>query len=227
MKQRFILSLLLLAGFLSQTQAQWIQTLEIMPATPTTADSVYLVATVQTPHSPCTLNHTEVTFEGKVIGINTCYANGMLTALCQRTDTIPLGRIEEVGSYELLFMANLTNDLSDSTCMPPFSSMMSSTNFMVDLANSVSETRSTFDFDLSPNPSKGVVNLSFDIKSAVEGQLLWFDQYGKKVFELPVSFGPTTNTKQINLNHLASGVYYCTFLTNTNSRITKKLVLLR
>lgn len=226
MKKNLFLPIFIVATAFANLNGQWIQTLELQPETPTIADSIYLIATVQTPHSSCSLNRAEVNIQNAVVGINACYANGILTAICQRTDTIALGKIEEVGDYELLFMASIVNDFDDTTCMGPFVSEMSSFNFTVDFANPIVEVDASTDFELFPNPSKGIVEVLFKNETPFYGQLEWFDQYGKKVHSQ--SINPTNHYApiRVNLGHLPNGLYYCSLTTSNQIRFTKRLMLI-
>lgn len=227
MKKTAQLCFLLVLTTLSNAYSQWIQTLDILPENPTTTDSIFLIATVQTPNSTCNLNEAKVIIENSVVGVNACYAHGMLTAICQRTDTIALGKYEQAGEYELLFMASLTGDFNDTTCMSPSGSTMSSFNFMVDLANPVSAINPGAEFEIYPNPSRGTIELLFKNKNPFSGQVQWFDQYGKLVHSL---FVETTNQNvplRVNLSHLSNGLYYCMLIGADNRKATKRMMLIK
>lgn len=226
MKRNIYFIALIVCCITYHSQGQWIQTLELRPEMPTTADSIYLIATVQTPNSTCNLNHTEVTIENSVVGVNACYAHGLLTAICQRTDTISLGKIEEVGSYELLFMASLTG-FEDTTCTAPQGSMMSSFNFTVDLANPVSAVNPASDFNIYPNPSSGTVDLVFRDTKPFNGFVKWFDQYGREVHRLPIQHLNPSESTRVNLKHLPDGLYYCVLIADDQIKITKRMMIIQ
>lgn len=226
MKKNPLFLFLFIISLVPYSKAQWIQTLEILPASPTVADSIYLIATVQTPNSTCALNQSVVTIENGVVGVNACYAHGLLTAICQRTDTISIGKIDQPGTFELLFMASLT-DFGDTTCTTPQGSMMSSIEFMVDIADAVSETPTTRGFDIYPNPSHGQVDLHFHTGEPFKGQIRWVDQYGKMVYHTQVREAQTSQPLRINLSHLPDGLYYCTVTTEEQHTFTKRIMLIK
>lgn len=76
------------------------------------------------------------------------------------------------------------------------------------------------DFSFSPNPSSGLVDISFS--KFQEGSLILYNELGKQVFKKEMLLPETS----LDLSHLPSGVYSISFQTN-GSMINKKLILNR
>jgi hypothetical protein len=79
-------------------QSQAINSLTILPTNPTTEDSVKVIASVWIPSGPCWLQQAGVSPIGQDVNVYAGYDAGMLTVICNSTDTVTLGRFGE-GTY--------------------------------------------------------------------------------------------------------------------------------
>ncbi|PHR69637.1 MAG: leucyl aminopeptidase [Lutibacter sp.] len=75
-------------------------------------------------------------------------------------------------------------------------------------------------FKLFPNPTNGILNLSFDTTKLSDTSIRFYDLLGKLVYEK----SNLNNHESINLQTLEKGVYFAV-ITNGNSRVTKKVIL--
>jgi hypothetical protein len=94
-------------------------------------------------------------------------------------------------------------------------------NFVVSSSLSTSEN-SLFNFQISPNPSTGFVNLS--IENATEVIINLYDLSGRNIFQSNYSNLNTYFNREINFNPIAKGVY----LLNVNADgklATKKIII--
>jgi subtilisin-like proprotein convertase family protein len=77
-------------------------------------------------------------------------------------------------------------------------------------------------FDMYPNPSNGIVTVSFKTNEAVQVSLL--DVRGRKVYTNLYSNNSEIFTKKIDFSTIASGVYLIN-LSSGNKSVTKKIVI--
>jgi len=62
----------------------------INPSNPTTDDTIYIYSNMQFTSSSCELDVSSVNVNGLVISTNSHHCLGMLTTICQTTDTFKL-----------------------------------------------------------------------------------------------------------------------------------------
>jgi len=94
---------------------------------------------------------------------------------------------------------------------------------------SVAEFDVGFSFEIFPNPAVSVVSCQLSVVSSESAVVEIYDLNGKKLLEKQIparpSGGPAgTETVEINVSHLKSGVYFCKLNTEKYS-ITKKLLI--
>jgi hypothetical protein len=76
---------------------------------------------------------------------------------------------------------------------------------------------------LAPNPTQGLVQLSFTANKGTDAKVSVVDVYGKEVFKNNVNVNSGENTLTLNLDTLQSGVYQVTIYTD-NGAVSQKLV---
>ncbi len=81
-------------------------------------------------------------------------------------------------------------------------------------------------FDVSPNPSYGVVNLKISQPTLQDLTVRVFDMAGKVVFETPTRKSGMTLNQSFNLSHLQSGTYLVT-ISDGQKIGRKRLVLMK
>ena len=94
-------------------------------------------------------------------------------------------------------------------------------NFVVSSALSNNENN-LFNFEISPNPSNGTVNLSID--NAYEVKINLYDISGRSIFQSNFSNLNSYFNREINFNPIAKGVYLLN--VNADGKIaTKKIII--
>jgi hypothetical protein len=118
MKRKLLLtaSLSLFMGtfMLAQTCCPWINSAVLIPANPTTQDTIKLATNVSTPSQGSILS-SGATIQGTTVFATACYFSGMLPAIGTYIDTIVIG-VLPVGSYMLNFNAFMST--SNTNCVP-------------------------------------------------------------------------------------------------------------
>jgi len=153
-------------GFIQTTSlfsqcCPYLDNFEIVPANPTSNDTIYLISDVTTPNLGAYLGY-ELTGNDSLIVVEACYYWGLLTALQTFKDTINLG-VKEAGTYNLHYIAY--QSYSPYDCSPIIGENSHAFDFDVTTINSVFTTYDTFDVNYHPNPVVDKVNI-------VSGQMM-------------------------------------------------------
>lgn len=204
--KKILLFLLILAA--TGTKAQWINSLWISPANPTTNDSVYAFADCSFTAGSClpwTLNHF---INGSNISADALHCVGMLTFICPYTDTFSLGMLA-AGTYNFSFQLNEGH--GGPPCTPgivpgPSDNISFTVTFPTSTGTQHSSDRL---FSFSPNPVEDLLTVTN--KTGELMPLRIFDVTGKLLLEAIISSGK----EEISAAHLKPGIY---FLENRGSR---------
>lgn len=151
--KNFILILCLLSSKLLFAQFGQVTSVQIIPPNPTDVDQVKAVVEVMLGSSPCTLNNSVSNVNGNIIEISNFYCEGMLSMICNRTDTINLGTLA-TGVYSL--------DVNIATGCGPFVPVDSSLSngFTVSVFSGIDFMEKQNNFKIYPNPIyNSIVNL--------------------------------------------------------------------
>jgi hypothetical protein len=192
---------------ISEVQAQWINGLSISPSNPTTADSIYAYADCSFTAGGCppwTMNHS---INGSNISANALHCVGMLTVICQYTDTFSLGTLP-AGTYTFTFQVDEGHGGPPCTAgIVPGPS--ASITFTVSVATSVPQISGDNMFSFAPNPVEDKIMFMNKTKAAMPVRI--FDVTGKTVMEKIISAAG----EEISVSDLIPGIY---FLENRGSR---------
>jgi hypothetical protein len=87
------------------------------------------------------------------------------------------------------------------------------------------ETIDFQDFSIYPNPSNGLINISFLGNFGAASVLKINDVYGNLIKEYHVD----ASQSQISINdmQISSGVYFCTLISNENLIAKKKIIVVK
>ncbi len=100
---------------------------------------------------------------------------------------------------------------------------VNSANFSIDNAASVGDELFT-NFKLFPNPSNGMITVSFDVESSNDVNIELFDIRGRKIKSSAFKVSGNTFSKALNYQSVAKGLYIVK-IKNGNNRISKKIVI--
>ena len=79
------------------------------------------------------------------------------------------------------------------------------------------------ELNVFPNPTEGLVNIDFNLKSRADAEIEIFDMVGERIYNNNSSM-TTAGSLQIDLSKFSAGMYVVT-LTSGTEKITKKLVI--
>ncbi len=179
--------------FIAESQCcPYINSIEIIPASPTTADNIKVVTTVTTPNQGTFINSTH-TVNGNTIDIEACYYSGLLTSLQTFYDTLNIGLLS-AGIYTV----NLTAYESFDTICNYTDTSTSVMNFtVIDQISEISSINNNIG-QLYPNPTSG--SFIIELPDEVIATNLCIQSITGEV----VHQGVFTNELSVNLE---SGIY--------------------
>ncbi|PSJ71869.1 hypothetical protein C7N43_37120 [Sphingobacteriales bacterium UPWRP_1] len=119
--------LFLLAGYaaagVNPLNAQYITNMQIYPPAPVSNEPVYLAVSTLFTSGDCPLYNYNVSVDNlpeiPVVNVSATYCVGMLTVICERTDTIPLGLLPS-GNYILQYQMQYAPLSGPGSCEPPY-----------------------------------------------------------------------------------------------------------
>ena len=100
---------------------------------------------------------------------------------------------------------------------------VNSTNFSIDNTASVGDELFA-NFKLYPNPSKGMITVSFDLESSRDVNIELYDIRGRKIRTSEFKVSGTMFSKALNYQSVAKGLYIMK-IKNGQKRISKKIVI--
>lgn len=100
---------------------------------------------------------------------------------------------------------------------------VNSTNFSIDNVASVNDELFA-NFNIYPNPSKGLITVSFDVGSSNDVLIELFDIRGRKINRSEFKASGSTFNKELNYQSIAKGLYILK-IENGQNRISKKIII--
>jgi hypothetical protein len=188
-----------------------IQSLFIIPSNPTTEDTVKVVAETVFPSGDCHLTWSSISISGGTIDVYAQHTLGMMTYICSSTDTLTLGKLES-GNYNLLYHLS---------CAPyPTGSDLDSIYFTVQTYTGKETKSPQLPFTLYPNPAHDIVNIQLP-DNASDAEIIVTDIQGREQIRLTSNLGQA----EMDMSHLAKGVYLIRLYTEAGSGIQKLIKL--
>lgn len=152
----------------------------MVPAAPTDVDSITFYVDIMFPNSACSGSATSFVSGNNIFA--TCYhCMGMLTSICNDTDTIKVGP-QPAGAYHLYL--TLDAGMGGPPCSPPF---VPNDKDTVDFTVTHATTTGVMDFgndqklSVYPNPAKGFVNIAWKGSIANPLKVNLLDETGRVV----------------------------------------------
>ncbi len=220
MKQKYSYIILLIFYSFNNFLAQGtITNLTISPASPTINDTITIYADLQFSSSACNFFNSNDSIVGNSIYVTTQHCIGMLTSICDITDTFILAPLA-AGNYT--FELTLTSDI-DFGIVPCNGGNNANDQewlqFEVVDATSISHIESSKSIKVFPNPTSGKFKVEYNDLNG--GDLFIFNCLGKLCFKKRLING----SNNIYLE-MASGVYFISIKSHDrNLDYIQKLIL--
>ena len=175
-------------------QGGQITSIYVVPQNPTVDDEVTVYADLTFNNSGCPLDYQAFALQNTTFAATAHHCVGLLTAICNTTDTFELGQLA-AGPYT--FDLTLTSGAGGPNCSPGIiPDDNDQIQFSVSLSTGIEELESLEDF-IYPNPFSD--QLTF--KSALPQSATITDLNGRLIFELDAG------STRVDLEHLPRGVY--------------------
>lgn len=193
---KHLLTLFFFSSFWFQLYAQGgaIVSLSVSPPNPTVSDEIEVYANVSFPSGGCDLDFIAYPLNGTTINASAHHCVGLLTVICNTTDTFELGQLP-AGNYT--FDLTLTSGAGGPNCTPGIvADDNDQLQFIVSPSVGIDELEYLEDF-IYPNPVSDV----FYLKRPFASTAIITDADGKRVGEIP------SGNRQVDLSHLPNGIY--------------------
>lgn len=177
-----------------------IVSLTVSPANPTSTDTIYVYAELMFPYSDCPLDNKGHSVNGNTILASTLHCQGMLTTICNTTDTF---KIDPLAAGTYTFDLTLSGGMGGPPCSPPFvADDNDAITFVVVNSSAGIGYATDFDFSIFPNPATSTITINKPLEEVTcittsDGRIVQYIDPGEI---------------QINITSLAPGSY---FLTNS------------
>ena len=216
MKKNLLLFLLFIS---THVFAQTIQSITILPPNPVETDSVFILAHCSFSSGPCTRNSGGFSINGDTINAWALHCLGMLTVICNYTDTFSVGTLS-AGNYTFNF--HLDEGYGELTCTPGIVAGPDSSFSFTVLPNTsgIENTIEKNAFTIYPNPASENLMIRFihNLKSYRYSVTL-INIYGTKIFGETIT--PVGNEIPVDLKNYAPGIYFLKLSTENSNSLVK------
>lgn len=212
MKSLYFLSMAALITF--NSSAQTITSFTVVPANPTTADTVTVYVQTDFPNSACEGQTFLTGISGSDINAGGLHCMGTFTAFCTDIDTVIIPPLP-AGQYTLHFM--LTTGSTSGCIFGILPLVFDSTHFTVSPATGLNEINQHNSIQIIPNPSDGKFVLKHNM---VESSLIAIFSIDGRIIQ---SFNTIGKEPEIN-NSLPPGIYMLS-MQNTKGKWFSRIVV--
>jgi hypothetical protein len=212
---QFLVAVLLLNFILTdnlKAQLPAINKLVIIPANPTSNDIVKVIGYTTFSSGGCPLTSSSLKINGTKITLHVCHTPGILTVICNSTDTLIIGKLD-AGVYELHYY------LYDARMLAHYD--LDTVYFTVQLAVGLQlSDNSGQKIDAYPNPVSKEINLEFKNHSAEGYNISFYSVTGQKLKTIKES----KNIIKIDISDLADGIYFMVISNEQEKLWSQKII---
>jgi hypothetical protein len=216
-----LMSLIILLSC-SEARSQWINSISISPQFPSSIDTIYIYADCSFPSGSCDQHIQGVVPNGNTLQAFATHCIGMLTFICNYTDTFKLDPLSP-GNY--LFDFQVNSGSLPSPCNPGIApGPKDSLRFTVTSANFV-HTLTAGAYSIYPNPSNGKFYLKRKpgLNPIGEESYFVYDPFGKVACQGVLH----SQMQELDISNLNDGVYLLQINQGQQTSLqTLKLVLI-
>ncbi|HMT29337.1 MAG TPA: T9SS type A sorting domain-containing protein [Bacteroidia bacterium] len=209
MKNLFrIITIVILAIASTQVNGQFILSQTIIPANPTTNDTITILVSCAFPSGGCE-EHTQGQFvNGNNISAFALHCLGPLSVICYDTDTFTIPPLA-AGNYSFAFQ--LDAGFGPAPCSPGIVPGPTDTlNFTVTLATGIQDEIAEDVVSIYPNPSHENIWISSNENGALKGEIEIFSVEGKLIS----SHQLTERKQELSIKELQNGFYLVKLITD-------------
>ncbi len=196
--KKLLLTVIPLIVFNLSGQAQFINSLSIYPANPSSNDSIYLIGSCYFQSGTCNQKTLNYSIINETIDCDALHCIGMLTYICYDEDTFAIGQLPP-GNYTYRYFVNAGFGINP--CTPGIVPGPSdSLNFTVTSVSGIDDITYN-EFIVGPNPCSDFIEIK--CYSNEEKKISIIDMTGKICSQET----QTGNHLRINTNDISTGIY--------------------
>ena len=202
MKYKFLLlAFLVVWGHAERLQAQWIQSLTVLPTNPTANDTITVLAECSFPSGNCDYHNQYMSVNGNTISGGSLHCLGALTIICYDTDTFKIDPLP-AGNYTFHFQIDA--GFGPGPCTPGIVPGPSDTvNFTVSPTVGIAEIIPNDALTIYPNPVQdqflimGLAGNDFPVAASL------FSSEGKLIKNITLK----TDDESVSVKDIPPGLY--------------------
>lgn len=213
-----IVGMLLLPALSSN--AQWINSITMVPAVPSTVDTIYVYADLSFPAGSCDEHTQTLAVSGNNIYASALHCLGVLTVICNYTDTF---KIDPLPAGNYVFHLQIDAGGLPSPCTPGIVPGPSdSVSFIVINPTGLPPAGNSPDIEIYPNPAKDHIRI-VTANIADNSMIAIFNLEGKIVWEKETN----SSVHEINLSRFADGIYTIRILNQGKPVLEEKFEVIK
>lgn len=213
--KKIILTSILLFGVIV-TNAQWINSISVFPANPTTSDQIKVLVNINFSSGSCDAHTQSHSNSGNTIYATALHCLGPLTFICNHTDTFTIGTLAQ-GNYNFIF--NVNEGFGPSPCSPGIVPGPTDTfNFFVSnptLVNQIKKDQLTVNY----NSLTKIIAIN-TLENNANTQVQFLSIEGKQLAQ----YSFYINSFSIDASELKAGMYLIR-MVNSEGVHTKKILI--
>ncbi len=211
----FNLVKVLLIFFMStllKAQIPAIDSLRIIPAYPTSNDTVKVISHTIFPSGGCAMTASSVNISGSTVNVFATHTLGMLSVICYSNDTICIGKLN-ARNYDLIYNLALTT--------PPLTYDIDTLNFVVQqFTGMLPEDEAGQKPEIYPNPLTTTLNIRLKNNSEADFSIEVYGVLGKKI----KSIRKINQRRSLNISDLKDGIYFMVITDSGQGRWVQKII---
>lgn len=200
----------------SESKAQWgvIDSLKLIPSSPTSNSTVQVVCYSTFGYMACFMTDSSVSINGNIITVNAHHMQGMLTAICNSIDTLIIGSNFSGGNYTVIYnLMDTASILYDDDTL----------YFFIEEILSEQTPEHHNEINIFPNPAEENLNIISNHSSILKIEML--DITGQFIYaEEKKSDTQNTSASIISIQSFPPGLYFIKLKMEDGSEVMKRFV---
>jgi hypothetical protein len=210
----FLFSMCLLLSLKSQAQWGVIDSVKLIPQFPTGISTVQVICYSHFGSTACYMTDSSVNTNGNVITVNANHMQGMLTAICNSTDTLIIGSNFSPGGYTVVYKLMDIDTISYD---------VDTLYFFIEQVIGISENSTEDEIKIFPNPTTDQLHISCNPSQITEIEIA--DITGRQIYTGEKMIRTLSNHETIiNLQSFPHGLFFIKLKMKDGSEVIRKFL---
>ncbi|MFZ4414072.1 MAG: T9SS type A sorting domain-containing protein [Bacteroidales bacterium] len=206
-----VLLIFFMSTFL-KAQIPAIDSLRIIPAYPTSNDTVKVISRTIFPSGGCAMTASAVNIYGSTVNVFATHTLGLMTVICSSTDTICIGKLN-ARNYDLIYNLALTT--------PPQTYDIDTLHFVVQqFTGLLPEGEAAQKPEIYPNPLTTTLNIRLKNNSEADFSIVVYGVLGQKIKSIP----KINQRLSLDISELKDGIYFMVITDSDHGRWVEKII---